>query len=95
MNHEWHEAIISLKGRFHALKTDMDIVHQAWQTAIREGDLDRQSRLIAHEQGLVLEVAAVIGALQQLISQASMRTQAWRRLKSPLASRTSAPRRFW
>jgi len=85
MNHEWHEAIISLKGRFQALKTEMDIVHQAWPPAVRERDFDRQSCLIAHERGLILEASVVISAFQQLISQELMHTKAWRRLKSPPA----------
>jgi hypothetical protein len=31
MNAEWHEAILSLTHRFRALKTELDLVHQAWQ----------------------------------------------------------------
>jgi hypothetical protein len=56
MNHEWHEAMISLKNRFYALKTEINLVHQAWPTAIRERDFDRQSSLMAHERSLILEV---------------------------------------
>jgi hypothetical protein len=87
MNHEWHEAMISLKNRFHELKTEMDLVHQAWPTAIRERDFDRQSSLIAHERGLILEVLGVINTFQQLVSQELMHTKALRRLESPPASR--------
>jgi hypothetical protein len=87
MNHEWHEAMISLKNRFHALKTEMDLVHQAWPTAIRERDFDRQSSLIAHERGLILEVLGVISTFQQLVSQELMHTKALCRLESPPASR--------
>lgn len=85
MNYEWHEAIISLTNRFRALKTEIDIVHQAWQTAVRERDFDCQSSLIAHERGLILEASAIINAFQQLISQELMHTNAWRRLKSSRA----------
>ena len=87
MNHEWHEAVISLKNRFHALKTEMDLVHQAWPTAIRERDFDRQSSLIAHERGLILEVWGVISTFQQLVSQELMHTKTLRRLESPPAAR--------
>ena len=85
MNHESHEVIISLKGRFHALKTEMDIVHQAWQAAVCRRDFDRQSSLIADERNLILEVSAVISAFQQLVSQQLMHTKALPRLKSPPA----------
>jgi hypothetical protein len=87
MNHEWHEAMISLKNRFHELKTEMDLVHQAWPTAIRERDFDRQSSLIAHERGLILEVLGVISTFQQRVSQEMMHTNALRRLESAPASR--------
>jgi hypothetical protein len=80
MNHDLHEAIISLKGRFDALKTEIDIVHQAWLTAVRERDFDRQPSLIAHEHGLILEASAVISAFQQLSAQELMRTKAGRSL---------------
>jgi hypothetical protein len=85
MNHESYEAMILLKNRFHALKAQMDVVHQAWQAAVRVQDFDRQSSLIAHERGLILEASAVISAYQQLIPKEPMRTKALRRLKSPPA----------
>jgi hypothetical protein len=53
MNHEW--------------KGEMGILHQAWPTAVRERDFDRQSSLIAHEPDLIREAAAVISVFQQLM----------------------------
>jgi hypothetical protein len=76
MSHEWHEALLSLQGRFRALKTERDLVHQAWQAGVRERDSARQSSLMTHEGDLLLEASAVISALQQLIAHELMRTQA-------------------
>jgi hypothetical protein len=39
------QEVISLMNRFRALKAEMDLVHQAWQAAVREHDVDRQVRL--------------------------------------------------
>jgi hypothetical protein len=65
MNHELHETIISLRNRFRALKAEMDLVHQAWQTAVREQDFDRQVSLIAHEGNLIHDTSAVMHAFQR------------------------------
>jgi hypothetical protein len=73
MNHETNE-VISLRNRFRALKADMDLVHQAWQTAVREHDLDRQVSLMAHEGNLIRETSAVMSAFYQLIAQELMHT---------------------
>jgi len=84
MNHETNE-VISLRNRFRALKADMDLVHQSWQTAVREHDLDRQVRLMAHEGNLIRDTSAVMSAFHQLNAQELIRTPVWRRLQSPLA----------
>jgi hypothetical protein len=65
----------------------MDLVHQAWPTAIRERDFDRQSSLMVHERSLILEVLGVISTFQQLVSQELMHTKALRRLAYPPVSR--------
>jgi hypothetical protein len=53
MNHELHEAIISLKERFMCTEHRMDIVHQAWPAAVRERDFDRQSSLDCPRANLI------------------------------------------
>jgi hypothetical protein len=67
MTHESHE-VISLRNRFRALKAEMDVVHQAWQAAVREGDFDRQVRLMAHEGTLIRDTSAVMHAFHHLIA---------------------------
>jgi hypothetical protein len=74
MNHESHE-VISLRNRFRALKAEMDLVHQAWQTAVREQDIDRQVSLMAHEGNLISDTSAVMSAFHQLIAQELMHTK--------------------
>jgi hypothetical protein len=73
MTHESNE-VISLRNRFRALKAEMDLVHQAWQTAVREWDFDRQVSLMAHEGNLIRDTSAVMSAFHQLIAQELMRT---------------------
>jgi hypothetical protein len=85
MNDEFHEAIIAFTKRFHALKTEMDLIHPNWQVALREHDFDRLSRLIAHERDLIFEASAVISAFEELIDQEQLRTKASLRLQSPPA----------
>jgi hypothetical protein len=65
MNHEANE-IISLRNRFRALKADMDLIHQSWQTATREWVFDRQVSLMAHEGNLIRDTSAVMSAFHQL-----------------------------
>ena len=84
MNHELHE-VISLRNRFRALKAEMDIVHQAWQTAVREWDFDRQVGLMAYEGNLIRDTSAIMSAFHQLIAQELTDTQELHRLQSPLA----------
>jgi hypothetical protein len=74
MNHESNE-VISLKNRFRALKAEMDLVHQAWQMAVREPDFNRQLSLMAHDGNLIRETSAVMSAFHQLIAQELMRTK--------------------
>jgi hypothetical protein len=74
MTHESYE-VLSLMNRFRALKAEMDVVHQAWQTAVREQDFDRQVSLMAHEGTLIRDTSAVMRAFHQLIAQELMRTQ--------------------
>lgn len=85
MTHELHEAISSLLRRFRALKTELDSVHQAWQTAVREQDFDRQLSLMGREHGLIRDVSAVMSAFQQLMPQKPMETKKSRRLESSSA----------
>ena len=85
MNAEWHEPILSLTHRFRALKTELDLVHQAWQAAVHEQDSDRELSLIAHEGNLLRETSAIMSAFHHLVAQELMDTQALRRLHSPLA----------
>jgi hypothetical protein len=74
MNHESHE-VTSLRNRFRALKAEMDLVHQAWQTAVREQDIDRRVSLMAHEGNLISDTSAVMSAFHQLIAQELMHTK--------------------
>jgi hypothetical protein len=71
MNHESHEVIL-LRDRFRALKAEMDVVHQDWQAAVREHDLDREVSLMAHEGALIRDTSAVMRAFRQLIAQELM-----------------------
>jgi hypothetical protein len=61
MTHESHE-VISLRNRFRALKAEMDRVPQAWQTAVRERDFDRQVSLMTYEGHLIRDTSAVMRA---------------------------------
>ena len=79
MTHESNE-VISLRNRFRALKAEMDLVHQAWQTAVREHDFERQVSLMAHEGNLIRDTSAVMSAFHQLIAQELMRPHVWLRL---------------
>jgi hypothetical protein len=74
MNHELHEAITSLMHRFRALKAEMGVIHQTWQTVVREHDFDRQVSLMAHEGNLIRDTSAVMSAFHQLIAQELMDT---------------------
>jgi hypothetical protein len=71
MPHESKE-VISLLNRFRALKAEMDLVHQAWQAAVREHDFDRQVSLMAHEGNLIRDTSAVMSAFHHLIAQELM-----------------------
>jgi hypothetical protein len=73
MTHELHE-VISLRNRFRALKAEMDLVHHAWQTAVRGWDFDHQVSLMVHEGNLIRETSAVLRAFHHLITQELMRT---------------------
>jgi hypothetical protein len=84
MNHESNE-VISLRNRFRALKAEMDRVHHAWQTAVREQDFDRQVSLMAHEGTLIRETSDVMSAFHYLIAQELRHTPVWRCLQSTLA----------
>jgi hypothetical protein len=74
MNYEWYEPMISLQKRFRVLKAEMDVVHQAWQAAVRERDFDRQVSLMTHEGNLIRETSAVMSAFHQLMAQELMHT---------------------
>jgi hypothetical protein len=57
----------------------MDRVPQAWQTAVRERDFDRQVSLMTYEGHLIRDTSAVMRAFHQLIAQELMHVKgrAW------------------
>jgi hypothetical protein len=57
----------------------MDLVHQAWQAAVREHDFDHQVSLMAHEGHLIHDTSAVMRAFHRLIAQELMHAKgrAW------------------
>jgi hypothetical protein len=62
--HEIHESFIK---RFRELSAEFERIHEAWQEARHNGDLDRQSVLTSREHDIVMDIHTVIAAFQQLI----------------------------
>jgi hypothetical protein len=83
MNHALHETITSFMQRFRVLKTERDLVHQAWQKAVRESDFDRHVSLMAREGNLTRETSALMSVFHQLMAQEQGPTQASRRPQPP------------